>query len=213
MATTEKTGRIQHFHIPKELLGLAINDRSPAGDICAPSPGETSDDCALVEQLTGPRWSARVERPRPARRPVIIVAMDDSQASNFAAEWATDMGQKMGASVVLVHAIHLSLTPYGPANPAWLRAGLRQEAMTRAEPIMLRAQGCGVPVTCAVEEGAPAEVVIKAARRWQAQAIIMAAPRTSGFLKRLFGGHTVDRVIRDAECPVIVLESARCPAR
>jgi nucleotide-binding universal stress UspA family protein len=139
--------------------------------------------------------------------------MDDSGDSTAAAHWATDMGQKTGASVVLVHAIHLSLTPYGPANPAWLKAGLRQEAMTRAEPIMMRAQGSGVPVTCAVEEGAPAEVVIKAARRWHAQAIIMAAPRTNGFLKRLFGDRTVEHVIRDAECPVIVLEAARCPAR
>ena len=212
MKTTE-FGRIQRFHIPKKLLGLAINDPGTAGDICAPSTNEPSTNCSRVEQLTGPSWSASVERPRPARRPVIIVAMDDSQASNFAADWATDMGQKMGASVVLVHAIHLSLTPYGPANPAWLKVGLRQEAMTQAEPIMMRAQSYGVPVTCAVEEGAPAEVVIKAARRWHAQAIIMAAPKTGGFLKWLFGGRTLEQVIRDAECPVIVLESADCSTR
>ena len=204
-----ENGRIERFYIPKTLLGLALNDRRSATDTLVASSGETTTECPPVDRLAGSRWPARVDAGRPARKPVILVAMDDSPASTLAADWATEMARKMNASVLLVHAIYLDLTSYGPANPTWLKAGLRKEAMERAEPLMTHAQASDVLVTCAVEEGAPASVITRAARRWQAQIIVMAAPRP-GFFKRLFGSRIVEKVVRDAECPVIILESARC---
>ena len=65
-----------------------------------------------------------------------------------AAKSAVSVALQAGARLVLFHAVHLNITPYGPANPSWLKTALRQEAVEMAEPIMRFAQTLGVPVIC-----------------------------------------------------------------
>ena len=207
--TTAETGRIKWFSLPKTWLARTFKGRGRETEAATTRPSEKLSARLPDEFQLNPRWPTTISDDQPpARKPVILVALGPSRSSLIAAEWATEVARKMDAALVLVHAVHLNLTPYGPANPAWLKAGLCQEAMARAEPIMTRGQAAGVAVTCAVEEGAPAAVIAKAARRWHAQAIVL-APSKSGLVKRLFGRHTVEKVLHEAECPVVILESSR----
>jgi nucleotide-binding universal stress UspA family protein len=138
--------------------------------------------------------------------PVVLVPMDFSAASFKAAQFGIKLARDSQASLILIHAIHLNLAPYGPANPARLKAGLGCEAIEKAGPIMVRAREAGVNVTCVVEEGVPAAVIAKAAKRWKARAIILATTKR-GRLARLFGNRITEKVIRGANCPVMVLET------
>jgi nucleotide-binding universal stress UspA family protein len=138
--------------------------------------------------------------------PVVLVPMDFSAASFKAAQFGIKMARDSQASLILIHAIHLNLAPYGPANPARLKAGLGSEAIEKAGPIMVWAREAGVNAACVVEEGTPAAVIAKAAKRWKARAIILATTKR-GRWARLFGNRITEKVIREAKCLVMVLET------
>jgi nucleotide-binding universal stress UspA family protein len=150
------------------------------------------------------RIAAATDREKPARKQVIIVPFDLSPAALEAAKSGLSIAVEAQAQLILCHAIHLNLSPYGPANPARLKAALWREVMEKAEPILTAAQEAGIPAICAIEEGAPAMVITKLAERWRADLIILTTPQ-GGFFSRLVEHNTAEKVMREAKCPVIVL--------
>ncbi len=138
------------------------------------------------------------------RRKVILVPVDFTPGSTRVTEAGIEMARKMDALLTLVHAIHLNLSPYGPASPDRLKVELFRESVAQAEPLLQMAHRAGVPATCAIAEGAPAEVITKLAEHWQAAAVILARPRP-GFLARWLGKRTVERVMERVRCPVVTL--------
>src|ERR1700677_2725297 len=95
----------------------------------------------------------KIPQEPSSRRPEIMVPVDFSPESMQAADYATRFARRMEGRLILLHAIHLNLTPYGPANPTWLRAALCREALEKMEATMGRAQRLGVPVISVIEEG------------------------------------------------------------
>jgi nucleotide-binding universal stress UspA family protein len=142
------------------------------------------------------------------QQPVILIPFDATMESLAGVKAAIAIAAKSGARLVLFHAVHLNLTPYGPVNPSWLRAALRQEAVMMVEPLMHFAQSLGVSVICVVEEGAPAVAINRAAKKWVADVIVLTAHQR-GWLGKWFERRALDRVIRAAECPVMVLDANR----
>ena len=169
-----------------------------------------------------PRWSpksAAVDRERPGnlgeqtqvaqqasqhRRKVILVPVDFTPGSTRVTQAGIEMARKMDALLTLVHAIHLNLSPYGPASPGRLKVGLFQDSVAQAEPLLQMAHRAGVAATCAIAEGPPAEVITKLAEHWQAAAVVLARPRP-GLLARWLGKRTVERVMERVRCPVVTL--------
>jgi len=80
-----------------------------------------------------------------------------------------------------------------------LESGLRQlaERAQRAVPPDLKAE----QIVCL---GTPYDIINRAARREQADLIILAT-RGHGAMKRFFIGGTAGRVVRHAPCPVFVV--------
>jgi len=152
------------------------------------------------EPMTGARLG------RPVRRPEIMVPVDFSPSSEEAAQYAIKVAKRAGARLVLLHAVHLNLTPYGPANPNWLRSGLCREALSKMEGIMAQAQHERVPVISVIEEGTPDNVIARAAKRWNVELIVLAS-RKRGKLARFFGQQILEKVTRRAECPVVVIQA------
>ena len=147
------------------------------------------------------------ERPfAPKRTAVIFVPTDLSATATEAARVGITLARETGGRLVLFHVVHLNLTPYGPANPAWLKAALWQEAVTAAAPLLKRAQAMGVTATCVVEEGEPISAILKGAKQKEANIIVLATHQP-GWLARWFRRRIVERVIRDADCPVLVLQT------
>jgi nucleotide-binding universal stress UspA family protein len=159
----------------------------------------------LAEQKPVPNF----ERPAaPKRKPVVLVPIDFSANTPEAVKTGVKLALETGVRLVLVHAVHLNLLPYGPANPAWLQEALCQEAMEKAEPFMRLAQSAGVQTICAVEAGVQSEVILKAAKQWEADLIVLSA-RPRNWLAQLFRRRTVEQVVRAAACPVMVLSMDR----
>ncbi|MDB6017354.1 MAG: UspA protein [Pedosphaera sp.] len=150
-------------------------------------------------------FNDEAEGPRSRRRPVILVPMDLSPGAEAAAKFGMNVAQQAQGQLLLLHAVQLNLNPYGPAQLARLKMALGQEALAKTEPILICAQEKGVPAICAVEEGTPAAVITRVARRWEAELIVMTARNRQGWIACLFGGRIVEKVIRGAKCPVMVL--------
>lgn len=142
----------------------------------------------------------RIEKPI-----VILVPLDFGIGAMESADFGIAVARRAHGRLLLVHAVHLNLNPYGPISLAQLKAELCQEAVERSKEILLRAQRAGVPVVCAVEEGEPSHVITRAAERWEADLIVMAT-RKHGRLGRLFRRGTAERVIEGVKCPVLTLQ-------
>jgi nucleotide-binding universal stress UspA family protein len=137
-------------------------------------------------------------------RPEIMVPVDFSTTCDGAVEYAIKVARRARARLILLHAVHLNLTPYGPANPAWLRSALCREALQKMQGIMAQAHCQGVPAISVIEQGAPASVIARAARRWKIDLIVMVSQKRSRWA-RFFGQKIVEKVTRDAGCPVMVI--------
>ena len=138
---------------------------------------------------------------------VIVVPIDFSPASLDAVRVGANVARHTQATLVLCHAIFPKVISFGPASPPWATEALRGEALKEMEPAMNLAKQAGVAATCVVEEGTPAGVILKVARRYEADLIVL-APRERGDWARLFRGPTTaERVAREAESHVIVLRA------
>jgi nucleotide-binding universal stress UspA family protein len=134
----------------------------------------------------------------------ILVPTDFAPASLLALDCALRMAVRQPARITLLHAIHLNLRPYGPANVDRLKTELCREALAKAEPVLMSARDLGVTAFCMLEEGPPANVVANAAERCAPDLVIMANSRR-GWLARWFGRGTVQKVVQSLRCPVLVL--------
>ena len=65
-----------------------------------------------------------------------------------------------------------------------------------------------------VESGDPAARILEAAAEERCDVIVVGRPR-QGWLRRILGDHVVERVVREAPCPVLVVDAgaAGVPAR
>ena len=137
----------------------------------------------------------------------ILVPTDFAPESLLALDCALRMAVQQTARITLLHAIHLNLRPYGPANVDALKTELCREALAKAEPVLTSARDLGVTAVCLLEEGRPAKVISGAAERCAPDLVIMANSRRS-FLARWFGRGTVKKVVQAVRCPVLVLPRA-----
>jgi nucleotide-binding universal stress UspA family protein len=139
---------------------------------------------------------------------VIVVPIDFSPASLDAVRVGASIAGRTRAKLVLCHAIFPKVIPFGPASPPWVFEARRGEALKEMEPAINLAKQAGVAATCVVEEGTPAGAILKVARRYEADLIIL-APREHGTWARLFfGSSTTERVTSEAESHVMVLRKA-----
>ena len=73
------------------------------------------------------------------------------------------------------------------------------------QPLLEAAREAEVSATSVIEEGTPAGVILKVARRFEA-ALIVLTPREHGAWARLlFGPGTAEQVAREAECHLMVV--------
>lgn len=180
-------------------------DRAAERKPSASTSSETEAGCfAPPEEAVNDTMSG-TSAGLPDRRADIMVPLDFSPESLAAADYAIKVARRAQARIILLHAIHLNLTPYGPANPAWLRAALCREALGKMETTMSRAQQVGVPVISVIEEGAPANVIVRAAKRWKTDLIVLAAEKRRRWT-RFFGQHIREKLECGAGCPIVLIE-------
>ncbi len=179
-------------------------EKGPPPELVEPDEVEIPQGRWALEE--GNEAGAGKRTGRIARRPEIMVPVDFTASSEEAVEYAIKVAQRSRARLILLHAVYLNLTPYGPANPAWLRFALCREAFQKMEEIMALAHQRGVPTISVIEEGEPARVVANAAKRWNVDLLVMAS-RKRGRWARFFGPKILEKVTNVVECPVMVIRT------
>ena len=119
------------------------------------------------------------------------------------------MAELTGATLCLLHVLH-RIFPEGSVY--FQRQGSYaadtifavKERVTRELGTLQVEQLEGVRTDCEIREGVPSVEILKAAKASGADLIIMATHGYTG-LHHLLIGSTTERVVRQAECPVLVV--------
>jgi nucleotide-binding universal stress UspA family protein len=134
----------------------------------------------------------------------IVVGIDDSPGSRRALAWTAELAAGLRARVVAVHAFE-PLAHVGELAPGVDLRALRERTTAQVQgeltqPLRER----GVEHAARVLEGEPAEVLLDAARKEQAELIVVGA-RRMGMLKSLALGSTSQKVMHHAGSPVVIV--------
>jgi nucleotide-binding universal stress UspA family protein len=139
----------------------------------------------------------------------IVVGVDGSDASKAALRWALAEAKLRGDSVLAVHAWQVPVLPVDvgpPPVPALDTVTMLPDLERNARALVERvveevAADAGVEVETVAIEGAPATVLIDAAR--DAELLVVGSRGHGGFLGLLLGSVSM-QVALHAPCPVVI---------
>ena len=141
----------------------------------------------------------------------ILVPTDFSAGSYAALGYAAFLASRLGASVevLAVYDPVAQLDPSmpvqapGSARPQTLAEFLRAEAEKKLQGFLSDVPGGrGLTITSRVESGPPADVIVRAAREGYFDLVVMG---TRGVTGTATVGSVVEKVIRNAPCPVLAV--------
>ncbi|MFY8149386.1 MAG: universal stress protein [Prochlorococcaceae cyanobacterium] len=142
----------------------------------------------------------------------LLVPTDGSEASARAVQQATDLAQRLGCRLTLLHVrenVPLSLVGMGEmVEPTTIEA-LLQAARELSEGILAEArtlvQAAGVQVdTESVNDDGVHVAILEAAHRHGCDLIVMGSHGRRGLVNLLLGSET-QRVLVQSSCPVLVV--------
>ncbi|ELY89721.1 universal stress protein [Natrinema altunense] len=135
----------------------------------------------------------------------ILVATDGSEAAATAVEHAIALADRFDASLYGIAVVD-ERTAYdtGIVDPDEARRHLEERAAARLETLESTATAAEVTVETAVRAGVPHEEILEYAAERDASAIVLGSRGRSSFKGALLGS-TVDRVVRTADRPVLVV--------
>jgi nucleotide-binding universal stress UspA family protein len=143
----------------------------------------------------------------------VLLAVEDSATGLEAAAVAVDLAAALGARLLAVHVVPdgevVAALSVGRRNGARVRERRSAAAMALLRHVAARASLAGVPVETLLLDGDPAPQILAAARRWDADLLVIgrSEPGTSG---PHYVGAQTRHVLEFADHPVLVVP---CPPR
>jgi len=147
----------------------------------------------------------------PIRLKRIVVPIDLSEISVQALPYAAEFAQKFGAEIILLHVMEPQFPPpkVRPVRPEAIEhdeEGVAENYLKRLRQEVLDED---LRVRTTLRNGAPFHEITRAATSLGADMIILTTHGYTG-LKHVALGSTAERVVRHADCPVLVVrEMAR----
>ena len=140
----------------------------------------------------------------------ILVATDFSSASMPAFEQAVWLSKNSGAQLLIANAF----PEYGPPEIGYAPASgyeqwkhdVQAAAEKRLRPLVDQARREGLDARSLVLTGSPAEAILEAATREDADLIVLGTHGRRG-AERFFLGSVASRVVAASECPVITVRA------
>jgi eukaryotic-like serine/threonine-protein kinase len=157
-----------------------------------PVPGPTAVPARCP---IGPARALVSETPRE-----ILAAIDDNNKADDVVEAALHEALDRGGAVTLLTVVA------GDDSDDWTRYGDAVRGRRwgrRIEEFTATFRNYGIEPMVRIRNGSPSEIIVETANAIRADLIIMGPPGRR-LLKRLFGGRTIDRVLKQAACPVKV---------
>jgi nucleotide-binding universal stress UspA family protein len=195
---------------PSDLIVMGTHGRSGFERLLLGSVTEKVIHKATCPVLTVPRRMADAVPASPVLFTRILCAIDFSDASLNALEYALSLGQEPGADLTLVHVVEVSPAPEsearGDAEARALGAYVAAAAHARAEhlqqivPDNIRTR-CRVEAVLAI--GSAHREILRIAAERESDIIVLGA-HGFGIAQRLFGS-AAHQVVRQARCPVLTI--------
>ncbi len=166
-----------------------------------------SDFWSGFDRHTGKSYRDTGRSAQEESKPLnILVPFDFTTTSCAALDCALRMAQKGKARITLLHAIHINLSPYGPANLALIKQSLREDARTKISQVAALAKQQNVSADYVIQEGKPSSVIENFVKEQLVDLVILGCHRHRGL--GWFGRRkTAEKVVRQAQCPVLVLQT------
>jgi nucleotide-binding universal stress UspA family protein len=164
----------------------------------------------MSDLLTAPAASVRLER--------ILLPVEFSGRSERAASYAQALARHYHSEIILFHAVSTPTLAYGTSEGV-VYAGMdhfadRQMAeRTEMLQSFMAPELAGIPVRSVVEQGDPAQAIVRRACEEHCDLILMPT-HGYGSLRRILVGSITAGVLRHAPCPVLTgphLEHAPAP--
>jgi nucleotide-binding universal stress UspA family protein len=156
------------------------------------------------------------ETPAPPRYERIVCAVDFSDASPRALEYALLLAENAGSEVALVHVVEEPVYAFMPPERDLGNERYWKELLQRAEDHLREFVPENAGELCSpsvhVRRGRVHEEILSLARERDAQVIVMGVHGRS-ILERLFLGSVTNHVLREATCPVLTVRDVAHPAR
>jgi universal stress protein A len=144
----------------------------------------------------------------------ILVAVDFSKLSYAALDYAIDLARELGARLTVLYVVEplefagvdvLGGTPI--ATQSIVDEHLKQ-ARRELERVKTKRLAGLEGATTAVRMGRPAEEIVAAAGKGKSNLIVLGTHGRSG-LSHLLMGSVSERVVRHAQCPVVVVPTRK----
>jgi nucleotide-binding universal stress UspA family protein len=138
----------------------------------------------------------------------ILVAVDESAFAARAADVGFELARSLGGEVALIHVIDPSVDAYAPEGgiPASELIALAQQDGKRLLAAFGQRASLQPPPFEFIRVGKPATEIIKAAKEWPADLIVIGSHGRWG-VERLLLGSVAEAVMRHAACPVLVVRA------
>ncbi len=166
----------------------------------------------ILESQRPPAWDAFPEERVVSRLEIsesqvkrILVAVDFSEASREALEFAAALAKRQGAEIVLLHVFEGVPGELRVLEAAYVDTSFREEAAHNLAEWTKDLRAAGVTVRDEVREAAAVGAgIIGMAQETKADLIVIG--RHGGQqLERMFATNTVSKVLHHAPCPVLVV--------
>lgn len=138
----------------------------------------------------------------------ILTAIDFSESSDFAFEYALTLARQFQAELTVMHVINEPVDLRGFYVPHISFEQLEKEIEEGAEKMMVKfcqtKMGDFTRYTTAVVAGIPYEEILRKAGETGASLIVLGTHGRTGIDHLIFGS-TAERVVRSAACPVLTI--------
>jgi nucleotide-binding universal stress UspA family protein len=144
----------------------------------------------------------------------ILVPTDFSPAAEAALDVAIELAQKLGATIVLMHAYGVPSYRYAGPEPgaaADYLGALEHAAREQLNRSIAAHAKAEVPIAAALYSGSPAEQILLAARQHEIGLVVMGAHGHFRLVQALLGS-VAEKIVRASPVPVLTLrppETAR----
>jgi len=133
----------------------------------------------------------------------ILVAVDFSETSSKAFDYALSFARVYEAEVVALHVLEDPIL-YAPTTDPSYRKAYEQTIQTKLDELATRHGAEGVKVELTTRQGSPFHELVEYARNENCDLIVMGTLGT-GPIQHMLLGSVAEKVVRKASCPVLVV--------
>jgi nucleotide-binding universal stress UspA family protein len=165
--------------------------------------------------LTVPARTPPSGKMPPLELKKILIPIDFSKISETALPWATSLAAASNAELILLHVVEKFPIDYVLGRELMKKTitPLMKQAEVNLKRMTVRlSKATGANISAVVRDGKPFEEICSAGRRLGADWIALTTHGYTG-LRRVWLGSTAERVVRHADCPVLVVRQLKGKAQ